>query len=635
MKNTILFGACIMIFSACFSQTAFFEPKEIQSAIENGTRTRDGMPGKKYWQNTAQYNLKVALDPSINLLSGQGSIQYGNNSPDSLRYLVVKLLPNINRKGSARDYAAHEESLNEGMVIDSISINDRPWDLQNRRQSFEYGTNLYLIFDPSGKAAPGSITNIYIEWSFEVPKHGIRNGAYCDSSYFIGYWYPQMAVYDDIFGWDREDYTGKQETYNDTGSYYVELTVPEDYVVWATGDQQNENKVFSSRIMERIKASRESNETVNVLTTADYEEGSIFVKEHEGTWIFNANGVPDFAWACSNYYLWDANSLTIEPGKQDIWVNAVYPPGTKAFDKIADVAHKGIQYLSENFPGVPYPFNKHITYNGINYIGVEYPMMANNGDHEQEEMYTELTIHEIAHNYIPFYMLSNERKHAWIDEGWVKLIGELYGESVGVKRENKSALNTVDVYERLAGTSNDLPLIVPSGFMTVSHNFYHSYAKAANSNYFLLQLMKEKGIENPLRDFLTAWSGKHPTPYDFFYFMNAECNEDLSWFWEPWYFSFKSPDLQLQKSTKADQVAIVNKGGIPMPIKLRIEYADGETNEINRSIWNWANRESIVNVEIPDMEHAVKISLGDKAIPDIDESNNVLKYSNNELTSNK
>jgi len=635
MKNTILFVACITIVSTCFTQNAFFEPLEMQSAIENETRTREGLPGTNYWQNTARYDLKAKLDPATNILSGLGTIQYMNNSPDSLRYLVVKLLPNIHKKGSARDYATHKESLNEGMVIDSISINDRPWDLQNRRQSFEYGTNLYLIFDPAEKASPGSKTNIYVKWSFEVPEHGIRNGAYCDSSYFIGYWYPQMAVYDDISGWDREDYTGKQETYNDTGSYHVELTLPDDYIAWATGDQQNENEVFSSKIMERIKASRESKETVNVLTAADYEEGNIFAKEHRGTWTFKANGVPDFAWACSNYYLWDANSLTIDPGNRNIWVNAVYPSGTRSFEKVADVANKSIRYLSETFPGVPYPFNKHITYNGINYIGVEYPMMANNGDHEQEEMYTELTIHEIAHNYIPFYMLSNERKHAWIDEGWVKLIGELYGESVGVKREDKSALNTVDVYERLAGTSNDLPLIVPSGFMTVSHNFYHSYAKAANSNYFLLELMKEKNVENPLKEFLTAWSGKHPSPYDFFYFMNAMCGEDLSWFWEPWYFSFKSPDLQLIHGSKEGQVSVVNKGGIPLPIKIRVEYENGVTTEINRSIWNWANRKSRIYVRIPDMENVVKISLGDKAIPDIDKSNNVLKFSNNELTSNK
>jgi hypothetical protein len=633
MKKTILFATCTFIIGVCFSQNAFFEPKEFQSAIENKTRTRDGLPGKNYWQNTANYDLKASLDPLTNMLTGEGLIQYRNNSPDSLRYLILKLLPNIHKKGSARDYAAREGSINEGMLIDSVAINGQPWDLQNRRKSIVYGTNLYLIFDPTEKAAPGSLTSIQVEWNYEVPMHGIRNGAYCDSSYFIGYWYPQMAVYDDIFGWDREDYTGKQETYNDTGTYHVELTVPQDYIVWATGDQQNEKEVFTTRILERMNTSRTSGETVTILGDADYEQKNIFTNSHDGTWVFEAKGVPDFAWACSNYYLWDANSLSVKQGKEDIWVNAVYPPGTKAFDKVADVANKSIRYLSETFPGIPYPFNKHITYNGINYIGVEYPMMANNGDHGQEEMYTELTIHEIAHNYIPFYMLSNERKHAWIDEGWVKLIGELYGESLGVKREDKSALNTVDVYTRLAGTSNDLPLIVPSGFMTTSHNFYHSYAKAANANYFLLELMKEKGVDDPLKVFLETWAGKHPSPYDFFYFMNSLCEEDLSWYWEPWYFGFKAPDLQIQECDKEEQVLITNKGGIPLPIKLLVEYKDGETLEINRSIWQWSTRESQVYVQIPDMDNAIKITLGDKSIPDIDEHNNVLELSSKELTS--
>ncbi len=136
--------------------------------------------------------------------------------------------------------------------------------------------------------------------------------------------------------------------------------------------------------------------------------------------------------------MWDANNLELNTGNnREIWINACYPPDAKTFNKVADVAHESIKFLSEDFPGIPYPFNKHITFNGIYNVAVEYPMMANNSDHEGVEDYTELTVHEIAHNYIPFYMLSNERKHAWIDEGWVKLIGELHGETHGIDRHEK------------------------------------------------------------------------------------------------------------------------------------------------------------------------------------------------------
>jgi hypothetical protein len=434
-----------------------------------------------------------------------------------------------------------------------------------------------------------------------------------------------MAVYDDVYGWDREDYTGGQETYNDLATYEVEITLPGDYIMWATGDQLNENEIFSKHLIDMIKKSRQSTEVIHIITPETYQSANIFLDNEEHTWKFRAENVPDFAWACSNYYNWDASNLVLEnDNDRDVWISAVYPADARTFDNVARVAHQSIDYLSNVFPGTPYPFNKHITFNGIHHVAVEYPMMANNSDHASEEMYTELTIHEIAHNYIPFYMLSNERKHAWIDEGWVKLIGELHGESLGIQREDKTALNTVKVYEKTAGTFNDLPLIVPSGNMTVRHNFFHSYAKAANSNLMLMTLMKEKGIENPLKDFLTTWAGKHPSPYDFFYFMNSLSGEDLSWFWEPWYFDFCAPDLEIKSSTKPNEVLVLNKGGIPLPVKLTITYADGKEEVIERSIWSWAERNEHIAIAVPGMGEVMTITLGSPAIPDICDENNVL-----------
>lgn len=625
MKRFILITAGIMLMSMAYPQTSFFESREIQRAYENETRSHKGLPGEKYWQNAADYNLKAELNPETKILKGTGTITYYNNSPDSLRFFVIKLLPNIHKEGAARDYAVGAEHTNVGMIIDSIAINNVGEDILNRRKFREWGTNMYVIFGQNDKVAPGTKTEIYLSWNYEVIDHGIRNGAFTDSSFFIGYWYPQMAVYDDVYHWDREDYTGKQETYNDLGTYDVEITVPDDYIVWATGDQLNEDEIFSKHTLELIQKSRESDETITIARRENYANNEIFKKDHSSTWKFHAENVPDFAWACSNYYNWDANNLSLQnENSQNIWINVAYPPQSPTFDKVADIAHHSIDYLSNVFPGIPYPFNKHITFNGINNIAVEYPMMANNSEHAGEEMYTELTIHEIAHNYIPFYMLSNERKHAWIDEGWVKLIGELYGESLGIKREEKAELNTIQNYERFAGTSNDLPLIVPSGFMTTGYNYYHSYAKAANANYFLLELMNDKGIDNPLREFLLSWEGKHPTPYDFFNFMNTLIGEDLSWFWAPWYFEFSSPDLAIAKSDIKNHVLITNEGGIPLPIKLQVVYVNDQDVEIEMSISNWSKSPSL-DVEISNMQNVKMITLGAPNIPDIHKDNNVLR----------
>lgn len=625
MKRTLLFTLCLLAAGAGFSQHSLYEPREIQKAYDKGTRSRSGLPGDHYWQNTVSYDLKADFDPQSRILRGSGTIQYTNNSPDTLRYMVVKLLPNIHRKGGARDFNVGEDRLNDGMRIDSIAIDGTPNDINDQRRFREYGTNLYVILGRQGGLAPGSETEIFVSWHHEVVMHGIRNGAFTDSAFFIGYWYPQLAVYDDVYGWDREDYTGNQETYNEPGTYAVEINLPPDYVVWATGDQLNEKEVFAEQTLDRIKSSRNSSETIRILTSESYSGDGIFRDSHKGTWKFRAERVPDFAFACSNYYCWDANTLNLDAGEgKQVWINAVYPPDAVTFNRVADVAHQGIAYLSEVFPGIPYPFNKHISFNGIHHVAVEYPMMANNSDHASPEMYTELTVHEIAHNYIPFFMLSNERRHAWIDEGWVKLIGEMHGETLGVARADKESLNTMQVYERFAGTSDDVPLIVPSGFMTVTHNFYHSYAKAANADKFLLDLMAENGIDNPLKAFLLAWEGKHPTPYDFFYFMDGLIGEDLSWFWQPWYFNFSAPDLGIAATGEAGRVLITNHGGLPLPVKLTVVYDDKREQVIEKSIWEWSGGQQAIAVEIPDHEHADMVHLGAPEIPDIDEGNNVL-----------
>ena len=214
MKRIILITAGLIMATTGFAQSSYFVPKEIQAAYDNGTRSHKGVPGENYWQNTVKYNLKAELNPQTKMLNGSGTMVYTNNSPDSLRFLIIKLLPNVHKKGGARDYAFGEEHLNDGMIIDSIAISDVAEDIGNRRKFREFGTNLYVIFSRANKLAPGADIDIFLQWHYQVVDHGLRNGAYTDSAFFIGYWYPQIAVYDDVFGWDREDYTGKQETYN-------------------------------------------------------------------------------------------------------------------------------------------------------------------------------------------------------------------------------------------------------------------------------------------------------------------------------------------------------------------------------------------------------------------------------------
>ncbi len=608
-----------------------FTPKEFNAAVLKGTRSVDGKPGINYWQNFAEYNLKASLDPVKKLLKGSGKIQYFNNSPDTLNSIVIKLIQNIYKQGSVAVYQKNEKNTTCGIIIENISINSNPVNINDRKEFSVKGTNGNLQLPEKYKLVPESSLIIDIKWSYIFPNNGFREGAFNDSTFFVGYWFPQIAVYDDVYGWDRNNYNGMQETYNDLANFNVDIEVPERYIVWGTGSCINEDKIFSEEILNKIEKSRQSDTTVNILTEEDYKQERIFREGREKIWRMVAENVPDFAWATSKSYLWDGCCATSgKNSDKKIWTSAVYGVINQGFRNVAKRAKQSIEYFSTVFPGITYPFNKHITFHGTDITAMEFPMIANNCEAFLDEEYSELTAHEIAHNYIPFYLLSNERLNAWIDEGWVKLIGEKFGETIGYKREDKKYLNTIKSYLSIAGTYKDIPLITPSNLLDPGINFNVSYSKSACAQQYLLELMAAKGIANPLKIFIERWAGKHPTPYDFFNTMDNIAGEDLSWFWRPWYFEFSSPDLAILSVNESDgkySLLIENSGGIPLPINLKIFYKSGEFEMLNYPVTVWQKHEKTCMIEIKKSQ-ILKIELGSSSIPDCNSDNNVWKSDN-------
>lgn len=618
----------ICIFQFSFAQQGkLYTPKNIQNSYASKTRSLDGKPGENYWQNFSEYDIDVSLDIKNRMLTGQEEIKYFNNSPDTLRYLVIKLLQNYHKEGVARDFAIDPEKINDGVVLDEVVLNGKVMDLENRREIFIYGTNLYAITSSDSRILPNSETFLSINWHFEVPDLAMRVGAYNDSSLFMGYWFPQMAVYDDIFGWDTEQYTGLQETYNDLADYNVKITTDESYIVWATGDLQNCSAIFSSEIQNRIDHSKKAKDYMPIISEEDYTNGTNMFKKNEQTiWHYKANNVPDFAFAVSNYYLWDATSVVVdkETGRR-AWVNSVYPPTAKSFKKSIEWAAKSIEYFSSDFPGVPFPYDKHISFNGQDHAAIEFPMIANDCDHEEEEYIAEIVAHEIAHCYVPFTVLTNERQYAWMDEGLVKLFGERYAEQLGKKREDFKKLNTTQIYNRHAGSMTDLPLVTLSSSLSTTQNFSHSYAKAAEANVYLFEMFHEKNIKFPLKEFFNRWEGKHPTPWDFYHTMNETLGGDLSWFWNPWYFEYAYPDLSLANVEQGENavIAIQNSGKLPVPLTLDIYYEDGSIQHIHQSPAVWKDTDLYEQIVKTDHKIIDKVTLGEKYIVDIFPENNV------------
>jgi hypothetical protein len=626
IKFFIVLALLIMQSNIFAQNSSLYMPEVFKRAYTKGTRSYDGTPGKNYWQNRAEYNIKASFDPATKILKGSEEIVYFNNSPDTLKALVVKIIQDVYKKGVPKAVELLQSQLTDGVNITSLQINNGNWDLANRRQSYRSGTNLRLFLQRDKFIAPGSSVKLNVNWDYKEVLDGMRTGVFTDSSVFLGYWYPQMAVYDDYQGWDVGDYTGNQETYNDLANYNVEITMPANYIIWATGDLLNGTEIFATEILNKIEASKKSKEIVKIIEPGDYKKKII---NGNGTvvWKYSAKNVPDFSWAASSYYLWDACSAVSDvKNNKSVWVNSLYPPTGEMFKNVAGWAQKSIEFLSSVMPGIPYLYDKHFTFNGHRLTAMEFPMMANNRDGAARfETYVfELTAHEIAHGYMPFYVLCNEKEFAWMDEGFVKLFGEMALDNKGTKRTESRFLNTIQIYKNLAGTIYDVPLITPSSYLSPANEFATSYAKSATALYYLIEIMQEKGIKNPLKIFMDTWKDKHPIPYDFFFLMNKLAKEDLSWFWKPWYFEFAAPDIAIKEVKKGTDIIIENKGGIPSPVVLKITYNDNTTETIRRSASVWKNG-NIYTEKIAGKKKISSVSLGDTSIVDVNPENDSYK----------
>jgi len=622
-KNITVLLFCILITSlSVISQNSnIFIAQTIQKAYKNNTRSNTGQPGTNYWQNSADYNIIAEFIPETYQLLGYENIIYYNNSPDTLKYLVIKLKQNLYKKGAPRDYD-FADALTDGVNIKLVKINNTEYDINSHSQIIVSGTNMYVILPRTEKILPKSETNISIEWDFTFGGEGMRSGTFTDSAFFVAYWYPQIAVYDDIWGWDTENYLGTVETYQDLANFSVEITVPNNYFIWATGEMQNESEIYSDLILNRITESRNSKTPISIISTNDYNNNINLLKgASKNIWKFDAPNVPDFAFALSNYYLWDAATITTGTNTKT-WVSTVYPAETIHFEKTIDIALKSIEYFSKTFPGIPFPYPKHTTVNCKSEEAMEYPMMANNSDVPEYNLTVDFTAHEIAHTYLPFYVLANEKQYAWMDEGWVNLCGEKVVENIYNfdLTELGGIQNSFSILSHHSSDIFNLPLMTPSSSLNTNNAFAQTYTKSVIAHRYLLEIMEEKDIDNPLKIFLETWKDKHPSAYDFFFLMNNIAHEDLSWFWNPWYFEFACPDLAI-KEVANNTITIENVGGLPSPIALFIEYEDGSNENIYTSVSAWKSSNKTYDVNV--IKNIKKVTLGNNRIADSDTENNI------------
>ncbi len=608
---------------------SLYMPRDIKKAYDDGTRAFDGKPGPKYWENFTDYKIKVKIDTSSHSIIGEETINYKNNSPDTLKEIVFRLYQNLYRKGEMKDFPVDTSDLTDGVKIKELTINKNKIDIDTQYSGFRISGTI-MIVKLNEPMLPKDSLNIGCKWSFIMPlKTEIRMGMIDSTSYYVGYWYPQVSVYDDIDGWDMTQYTGRQEFYNNFGNFDIEIMVPKNYVVWATGILQNPADVFTEKYIERRKEAETSDSVIHIITENDLEDGGITTENPSNTWHFKAENVTDFAFASSDHYLWDVGSVVVDnkTGRRTI-VAAAYRKEALDFPVVAKMGMKSIEYYSKKIPGVPFPYPKMTVVNGAHSGGMEYPMIVNNYSAPTLSRTLGVTAHEIAHTYFPFYMGIDETKYAWMDEGWATAFTTFV--TYDSVKDYDSHNWLTKIFDQSAGNELEMPMMIPSTLLKDGSYSIASYFRPAEAYLILRDMLGNKLFLKALHEYINRWHGKHPIPYDFFYSFNDALNDNLDWFWKPWFFEFGDPDLAIKNVNAGGnkiKIDIQKIGNLPVPVKIVATYSDGTKDSLYQTAAVWKGRTEYT-FEIKTDKKLRKVVLGDNSIPDVNSKNNVYMVKN-------
>lgn len=583
-------------------------PRNIKQAYANETRSPDGRPGKKYWQNSGRYHLSVTVTPPDRRVHGTGHITYFNNSPDTLHELVLRLVLNIHKPEAPRAHFTRRDYLNSGVHIDRLTI--RGALLPVNSDDFGTWTDIPL----KQPLLPGDSISLSMDWHYDLSVAPGREGVIDSTTFYLAYFYPRISVYDDYNGWDRLDFSDRQEFYNDFNDYTLEVKVPANYIVWATGTLQNPDEVLQPAYARRLKQSLESDTTVHVATLQELQDKEVTAQHPVNTWKWTASGVSDMALAISDHFVWDAAGVTVDKARR-VSVQAAYNDTAADFHHSVRWAHYALAWFSHHWPGVPYPYPKMTAFQG--YADMEYPMMINDGTTPDTAFSRMVQDHEMAHTYFPFYMGTNETRYAFMDEGWATTFELLVG------RTERSAETADSVYRKFRvnrwihdpASEEDLPIMTPSNQLNGVGYGNGAYVKPSLAYLALKDLLGDDLFRTGLHAYMDRWHGKHPIPWDFFNAFNDAVGKNLNWFWNNWFFSHNYIDLTIASVSKIKSgisVTIRNAGGFAVPFDIRVSYTDGTTETIHETpaIWKADEKQAIIKLAAKKTVLSVKLDGG-------------------------
>lgn len=618
LKSTILSCLFVFILQQANAQDLYM-PRDIKKAYQKGTRSLDGKPGKNYWQNFGRYNISVTVAPPNRDVKGTEQITYINNSPDTLKRLNFKLIMNIHKPGAARFFGSGANYLSDGVQVDAIKADGKQLNWNNKSVSTNQGVSL-----PKPLMPHDSVT-LDLTWHYQLVTGQGREGVIDSTSFYLAYFYPRVGVYDDYAGWDRTEFIDALEFYNDFNDYTLNVTVPKNYIVWATGTLQNPKQVLQPEYAARLEKSMTSDSTIHIVTPEDTKGRKVTAQNDMNTWTWKANYVSDMAVGISDTYDWDAASVVVDKatGRRSS-MQAAFPDKSEDFHHSVQFGRNSLSWFSNNWPGVPYPFPKMTAFQG--YADMEYPMMVNDSHTGDIHFAQFVQDHEIAHTYFPFYMGINETRYGFMDEGWATTLELL----IGTTEVGKEKAETLYKQFRINGwihdpsTAEDMPIIT-QGTELRGGLGNNEYGKPSLSYLALKDMLGDALFKKALHTYMDNWHGKHPIPWDYFNSMNSGSGKDLNWFFNNWFFTNGYIDLALTKVTKTGgeyKLDVSNIGGFAAPYDVKVVYADGKTDSFHETSACWQKNQKQTVIIIKTAKAIKSIKLDGGIFMDADDSNN-------------
>ena len=591
----------------------------------NAIRTGAGRPGSGYWQQRVDYRIAATLDVATNRLRGRETIHYVNRSPDRLPYLWLFVEQNLcapesvtsqlNQPplvflGSTFDFSC--QGFKGGVTLESVSIRG------SALTPTVTGTTMRL--DLPRALASGDSVDVNIAWHFDVPPQGGGRMGHDGPLYEIAQWYPRVAVYDDVRGWNHEPYIGAGEFYLEYGKFDVTLTVPATHIVAATGQLRNPEAVLTPAQRSRLAQARRSETPVAIITREEAGNAARTRPVTTGTltWHFTADSVRDFAFAAGPAFRWDASSY------DGILIETLYRTSADKWEEANRMAREAIKYFSEQW--YRYPYSHATTIEGP-IEGMEYPMLTfvPNGPTRQDTHW--VVAHEFGHEWFPMVVGSNERLYPWMDEGFNTFIdlanaakyfkGTPYGDSIEV--------HPLHLYPDHALPGNEQPMLTKP--TEVRDLFWSGYQKPA----LMLQTLRNEVLgkdrfDSAFREYIRTWAFKHPTPADFFRLMRDHSGMELDWFWRGWVFTTARLDQAIdsvtQNSDGSGVLHLSNRGSMVMPATLTITLADGSTRVVRLPVEMW-NLGDHFDYRVPGVSSILEAEIdAGHTLPDIDRRNN-------------